>query len=431
MLGLATREAAFRNGLSRIEVFDVLSFLVPLLMFAELRLVGRLFASDILLAAALPFLVAIRGRKLLSALPAIFLFLCMIWFVGQVSTDFVRGTPFSDFARGWAKIVFTVINFAAIYLLLVERKRRIWLYVLGLILGGLGEYFFNPGPFAADHPWKFGYGTSITWMFILVAVLVRRLRNVGYLLSLGAVILASLINFYMGYRSLGGILFLVSVLLILRVLLRKWGVTHLVAKRSYITIGMVAFLLAGWATIELYETAARSGWIGEEARSKYEAQKGEEGLGILIGGRSEALASVPAVLDSPFLGHGSWAKNCLYASLLVEMRRELGYAPGLENEDCLIPSHSHILGAWVEAGLLGVFVWGWLLFLSFIVLIRALQRSDEFPLLVAFVALVLIWDILFSPYGATRRFVTPFYIVVLMFYLNGLLDSKKNVVTEP
>ena len=49
--------------------------------------------------------------------------------------------------------------------------------------------------------------------------------------------------------------------------------------------------------------------------------------GLLLGGRSEFLVSSLAVLESPVIGHGSWAKDCRYASLYVELKREAGYYP--------------------------------------------------------------------------------------------------------
>jgi hypothetical protein len=94
--------------------------------------------------------------------------------------------------------------------------------------------------------------------------------------------------------------------------------------------------------------------------------------------------------------------------------RELGYFPGEENEECLIPTHSHLLGAWVEAGILGAVFWMWVFVLALRSLAVSFRYSDRLIPLIVFIAFFLIWDVFFSPYGAERRFVTTYYVVVLI-----------------
>jgi len=169
----------------------------------------------------------------------------------------------------------------------------------------------------------------------------------------------------------------------------------------------------GVGVFQMYNYAARSGLLGDDAQEKYRTQAYGE-YGVLLGGRSEVLVSSRAILDSPFLGHGSWAKDYQYSSLLDELRQQAGYSTGIEDDKGLIPTHSHLLGAWVEAGLLGAIFWVWILSLPVRVLMKPHGILDYLTPLMAFVAFLLIWDILFSPYGAERRFVTPYYIVVML-----------------
>ena len=136
--------------------------------------------------------------------------------------------------------------------------------------------------------------------------------------------------------------------------------------------------------------------------------------GLLVGGRSEILVSGRAIFDSPFLGHGSWAKDDKYSSLLMELRRQAGYVGGAYDEEDLIPTHSHLLGAWVEAGLSGAIFWACILCLPMLVLFRPHREVDCMAPLSAFVAFLLIWDILFSPYGAGLRIMTPYYVIFMM-----------------
>ncbi len=127
---------------SRIGHLDVLVLLIPCTSFIEFELIGRVFAPEMLLAFTIPFLLyAGKGREISLALPKTFLLLACLWLIGQVITDLVRQTPFNDWIRGWAKISFTMINFAALSMLIERRPRRIILFSLGLALGGILTFF--------------------------------------------------------------------------------------------------------------------------------------------------------------------------------------------------------------------------------------------------------------------------------------------------
>ena len=168
--------------LRRIKMVDIIAFLIPATQFLVLKIVGRLFLPDMLLALILPVLLVDYGQRLRARLPMIFISLALLWLFGQVATDIVRGTVFSDYARGWSKIGFTLINFCALYLLLYGNQRRLILYAVGLAAGGLISYSVNPNLYAVDYPWKFGYGAPITWFLILLAAEIIRRRRMDPLL---------------------------------------------------------------------------------------------------------------------------------------------------------------------------------------------------------------------------------------------------------
>ncbi len=98
---------------------------------------------------------------------------------------------------------------------------------------------------------------------------------------------------------------------------------------------------------QVYAYLASSGQLGDKAQDKYEAQTRGK-FGILAGGRPEVLVSWRAVLDSPILGHGSWAEDSKYSEMLKDLQLEAGYT---EDEDvnnrlgrklpdsCTFPSH--------------------------------------------------------------------------------------------
>ena len=403
--------------LRRIKMLDVLVLLVPATQFIEIHAVGRLFMPDLLLAFFLPMLFVAHGKHLRARLPKIFFLLALLWLFGQMGTDIFRATGFRDYIRGWAKIAFTLVNFAALYLLLYGHPRRLILYAVGMVVGGSLGYFINPSLYAVDMPWKFGYGVPATLSLILLAVVIIRHGRTGPYVASSVLVGAAALNIFMGFRSLSGICFLAACYLFIQF---QWGqrvANEGTRVRHMLLIGILLAIL-GVGFFQIYDYSARSGLFGQDANEKYEAQAAGK-YGLLLGGRSEVLVSSRAILDSPFLGHGSWAKDDHYSFLLTELRRQAGYVAGEEDEEGLIPTHSHLLGAWVEAGFIGAIFWVWVLSLPVRILLRSYRVMDHLAPLTVFFAFFLIWDILFSPYGAERRFVTPYYIVVMMTALGA------------
>src|ERR1700733_13965289 len=136
----------------------ILSFTLGAVSFLEFPVVGRLFATEILLAVVLFALLPSRDSVLKRPLTRAFLSLAMTWFLGQAATDVIRGTDFTDSAKGAAKVVFTVINLLGLYLLLERHQIRLTLYVFGLGAGQFVKFFVNPHPDVAVDTWKWGLG---------------------------------------------------------------------------------------------------------------------------------------------------------------------------------------------------------------------------------------------------------------------------------
>ena len=403
-------------------LFDIFVFAVPCTMFLEVTVVGRIFAPEFMLLAALPILLAGKGRALSAPLPRTLIYLGLLWLAGQVVTDLIRETPFEDYARGWAKITLTMLNFASLYLLLHDNRRRIVLFASGLVVGGILVYFINPGGFAEGHPWKFGYGVPVTLMLVLVA---QNTFERGNPRMVSAVLLfASGLNLVMGFRSFAGICFLTGVYLLLRT--RRSRGRPRISFARMAAIGL-AILAATIGFVELYSYAAQTGALGAKAQAKFEIQASRK-LGLLWGGRTEVVVALHAIVDSPLVGHGSWARNREYASLLLELH---GYGPTARQmflRSDIIPSHSYIFGAWMQAGLMGAVFWGWVILLIARVLTGQYQTREQLTPLIIFVCFVLLWDILFSPFGALGRLYATYYTVVVMFALESTRAADRRGV---
>jgi O-antigen ligase len=192
----------------------------------------------------------------------------------------------------------------------------------------------------------------------------------------------------------------------------------------------VSILLSVVLVMWMYGRAATAGYLGQDAKDKYQ-QESSGKYGVLVGGRPELLAEIPAIYDSPILGHGSWAKQRIY---LIEEHRALqllGYEGVLpvfreDLKEGLIPAHSYIFQAWVDGGILGAVFWAWIFLLTARVLLRVYPENAEFLPLASLLSFMLLWDILFSPYGTPGRISFPYSIVILM----TLLDTKSRPLAQ-
>jgi len=394
---------------------DVLAFLIPFLIFLEIELGGRLFASEIVMFMLLPFLLFSYGNKLLRRPVAPLVLLAFMWLAGLIVTDLIRETVYEDYLRGWAKVFFFSSNLVVLYLLLGANTRRWLIFGFGLAIGLLVDYFYSPSEYAGDYFWKFGIGSGITFLIVLLSH--KRLLLVRLAPEL-LVAFAALLNIYFGFRSLGLVCGLTAVFLLIhrrRQRSRLPAVAMHQSKWRGVKLFLV-FVVGTYGIVSLYEYAATAGWVGEEEQQKYSIQSSGK-WGILLGGRSELLASGQAIIDSPLIGHGSWARNSYYADLIDIRKDELGYeVSGIRQSD-LIPSHSYLFGSWVEAGLAGGFFWIYILSRIYKMLRASFLSSARPKPWVIFCIFLLAWDVLFSPMGAQQRIISAYQVVMLMLTL--------------
>lgn len=402
----------------RATVLDVWAVAVPAVSFVEITFLGRLLVSELLMLVLLPWLLRTPDRL---RVPRWFLALWGGWFLSQIVTDLVVESAFADYSRGWAKILFTLINFAAI-LTLVSTPRRARLFAFGLAAGGILGYLIVPQTyiFAAADPWKWAFAVPVG--FSLAAVLSgtngarRRWLAVGAFAAFGA------LNLRLGFRSLGGVAILTAGYLLLQVLVgRRSPVRRPSMARA--VVGLLFCLAAALAILRIYDAAAAGGLLGPDAHAKYLAESGS--LGVLIGGRSEILASTQAIMDSPFLGHGSHAKDPTYGLILNQRLSSLGYQAFVIGGD-VIPAHSYLLGSWVESGLMGGLFW--LVALVLAVGLLATLYAVRLPIspLLVFSTTLLVWNILFSPYGNLQRLYGPYGIAICLLGLHELRSRESS-----
>ncbi len=397
---------AMRASLSALDLW---AFVLPAISFVEVTIVGRLIVTEILMLPMLPWLWSARDRL---PLPRWFIVLWAGWLVGQILTDIVVESAFEDYARGWAAIVFTFTNCAAI-LVLASTPRRARLFALGIAVGGVVGYLFVPSVYAAFDPWKWAFALPVG--LALAAGLSGTVGAKLPWLTVVAFAAFGAMNLFFGFRSLGGVSLLTAGYLAISSVA---GRPHATANRLVMRagVGLAILAVAMVVTLQLYDAAASGGLLGADARAKYLQQSGP--LGVLVGGRPEVLASSQAIIDSPLLGHGSWAQDFKYVDLRAERLSSLGYDVGAGSLDvALIPAHSYLMGSWVWAGFLGGLFW--LAILGIAVWLLATLYSSRVALapLLVFSTMLLLWNIAFSPYGIGVRLITAYGVALCLLGL--------------
>ena len=437
---LASATSSVRHAGTRVTALDVWAFLLPAISFLEITIVGRLIISELLALALLPWLLRVSTlrppRWLLVAWGA--------WLASQVITDILVGSAFVDLARGWAGIVFTLVDLTAI-IVLAGTSRGARLFALGLATGAILGYFFNPIVYAAADPWKWAFAGPVG--LILAAGFSGTWGGRRPWLAAIAFAVFSVVNALLLYRSMSGVAMITAVYLVLAFVVAGRGRLKL-AMPSRAIVGVGVYGVSALVVYMTLNAAAAGDLLGDAAKDRYDAQSGQGAvaspgpgaspivgsnpIGVLAGGRSELLTSPQAILDSPILGHGSWAKDPKYAELQRQRLIELGVPEGNEPTDPnLIPTHSYLLGSWVWAGIAGGVFWLaiaclglWLIANLFTV------RLTLAPLLV-FSTTWLLWNIAFSPYGNTQRLYATFGIAVCFLGLRLIKRAEAEAPDGP
>lgn len=384
---------------------DLLTLLVPALYFVRGHFVGQVYAPEAMLAVLLPPLLVARRPGLRSLVPRTFVVLTLVWLYGQIATDIYRATTLHNLALGWANVTFSLVDLAAIALLLDGRPKRYVLFAAGLSIGFLLDFAINRD-YQGD-PWKFGLATPVAILLVLLAC-TRPVRRVPFF---PAVIFAAgaAVNLQRDYRSLALIFFLGAVAL----LLADWLRARRALELGTLLRLTAATVLGGLAFSSLYAYAARSGDLGVAAQQKYVIESRSQ-YGIIGGARPEFLASVHAIADSPLLGHGSWPVDPKY---LIYLRQAGESSFNAWTQAGLIPAHSYLTGGWVSAGILAVPIWLWVFALLLRAVVRGVGANYRLLPLVVFAAMWLAWAIPFSPYAGPTRFTSGFFVLLLLFGL--------------
>ncbi len=401
-------------------------FLVPATIAFQVDVGSQIFLAELILPCVAAIVFLRRRVARLSRDLSLVMKIGCAYFLCQFASDLWNETLYEQYSRGWARILLFLLNLASIYIIVNNNRSRLILFCLGFALGRVWITF--AGLEGDVIPWKIGLAKPVAMLVILLCVVLPMSVTSRSYVSALALACLGLFDILMDFRSHGSVLLLASMILLTSTFIRKQPGKR-PTMRLHTALGLLlGVTIAGLAASEFYRHAATSGWLSENATNKFKMQVEDADAPLIIAGRSEVLVYFEAIFDSILIGHGSWPRNAYYADMLAERRfdRGLSNSPAQAADDA-IPLHSHIFGSWIEAGLVGGLFWANILLLIVRSLLRSSEGRSELRPLYLYGAMLLAWDILFSPFSGFRRLETALLLVIL---LRSLLQRQPQMLSR-
>jgi hypothetical protein len=146
--------------------------------------------------------------------------------------------------------------------------------------------------------------------------------------------------------------------------------------------------------------------ISEEVKYNKQTKEGTAGIiSFLVAGRGVTFIGLYALMGSPVIGLGSNALD--FKGYQFEFIGKYGNASDydellgrLGNGDESIPTHSHIVSAWLWHGIGGAIFWGYVCWILFTMLKSNMGVIPDWYGYLALAIPAAIWNILFSPFGS-------------------------------
>lgn len=396
---------------------DRIVFLVGCFSTFYVNIVGRVYVGELLVFLLYLFRSDIRSIRLPSPVKKVNKLL-WIWLISAIITDIYRNTPFVDAIKGIVSVLFLICLLPFVYWALYDKIERWFYFLIGSIISSQLTYYFLTvtTEFGSAEIWKV---YSFVPLFAGVA---------GWLFKIGRTKLSNMVFLIFGvwalYNGSRNVFLTCCLTVVVLSYINKFkssDIFNAILSYKRKIIGLTIILIVGSTLIvSSYGYLASNGSLGEKAYEKYYKQKNSK-QGV-ASGRLESIIAATLIIDSPFIGYGSFAKdrtNYVYNYYLAN-----GYEirPGRFEYDensvqNMLPRHSRIFGMWMWHGIgCGIF-WIFILSLFYKVLKNGcLLLYHDLLGFSIFTLFTEIWDIFFSPMSV--RLVPLFFWMFLLLIFN-------------
>jgi hypothetical protein len=246
-------------------------------------------------------------------------------------------------------------------------------------------------------PWPLGLGMATTF------VVCMGFKTLPILYQLPIMMMMAGLHVYMGARSLFIVTMLVVSVMLANVVIRSLRL-RVTNSAAFLFVG--AALIIGPAIAQYaVEIAGGSEELGAYAE-KYRVQLANP-YGPLLGARGDLGAAWSAIQRSPLIGLGPsheaasedlvlWARLVSYNMPDLAPERAIAYI--IENYELRgTPSHSHVLSAWLEGGILAALCWAFTLYIAFCAVRWGLSARSPWLPATLFATALMVWEIVLSP----------------------------------
>lgn len=337
-----------------------------------------------------------------------------------------QGIDTSTISRFGTYLILCLLLFSMNWMI-GDSKKQLVAALAGYSLSFIVVLILNlPVPSTVYHelPWRLGLGAAVTLLVCVIIYNFPRLYIVG-LIAIGALIP---IHLLLGSRTLGA---LTLVVFVVSAWTYMFGSHSPKAVRTESLIRLL--VLAGVGALGIYGLmvfAVDLSVLPDELQRKFEGQL-QNSYGLAAAARPDTAAAIYGISKRPITGYGSstvdpdvYAFYAQLGAMNYSTEEDQVYKSLLEREWLQgNPSHSHIFGAWVDAGVVAAVSWMVVLGLCVRVLMQVVNYRSAITPLATLVAVLLLWDVLFSP--GPIRLTVALSLTVLLF-VDRLLTREMN-----
>lgn len=391
----------------KLDGYDKLSLILGFTVVAKVRVVGVFSIAEFILMYMFVF-KNVSYYKQNKYVKNLFTW-AILWTIGTIICNIHNNIEQLDFIKGVFFLVVLIMMIPPIYKVLKDKPERLVLFFLGYGFGQLiGPYMARDAETA--EALKEGvylyYGIANLVSCYAYYMYFKGKQKLGLWICYAAAF-AGLFNMARNPFLTG------TIALVLLLLLNKHARINAANAASYfrrkVPMYMILALIGIGIADSVYEPLAANGTLGVEAQEKYYKQK-MSGGNALVGGRAETFMGIQLIKENPIWGYGSYAKDkgdVFHMRYAAEHNTEYRWSG---DWDRYLPGHSHIVGAWVQNGILGGLFWVyviWVLWLAF--KSGCILQEPRLLCLLMFQLCAFMWNVLFSPFG--DRVFTMFLII--------------------
>jgi len=353
--------------------------------------------------------------------------------VCQLVSDIVNGAATDGtIKRVGTYLIFIPVILGMKFLSANDFTRMRWIF-FGYALSWIFIYIVgtSAAPLYQENPWRLGLG----WAGSFALCVLFTYRSNASLAMGGLLLLLAAGHVVLGSRAIA-IFTLMAGLGSIWAALRGAAEPPRIALRRVIAI-LCGILLAGFLLYQALIAATNAGILPGDVQKRMQMQLASP-YGLAAAARPETASAISAIGRRPILGWGSTGYDNDIWGYYIDIQNSsyLGrgdysiiYEQAFNQEwDLGLPSHSHVFGAWVDAGVFASLSWFAVLLLASYVLIGALGWNSALTPLLLFVSGTTIWDVLFSP--GPHRMDMAVRFVILTYAASRMRTSWKEASVE-